>query len=575
MIKIEKFKDHQFLSKMCDENGWILDQHTEILRGVETYSKRQVLAWGCGSGKTSKLAVNCAFTSRPTLVVLSTNEEVDRLVQLVKALNSSCSIIGLHSNNEELINKVNQDHNYLKQYKVLVTNSYRFFNTAKTILFSVNNDSLIREILGKSTQNREVVFFDEFPKLYSSYSTTMKDMYFALGVSFMKMKYSPDLSLGRFNYASDQFMRHINYCLNDSEFLRNALGVEYVPDNSNFLLRRSYQEKVGKLLDLFLEDPEDFDKGSKSLSIMETIETIVPDNAKVIILDATADILFNTSKKWEIDTKYPSNAKVEKVTPLDLKATRNKRSNSNLSDDEFMALINEDIQTLDNYLKAYPDRKHFIVTWKTINDDKIDYIQYLKDKLTSKNYMITHYGSGKTRATNEFISCDSIIFFGDWAMNRGNVETLNIVSNSDMSATDYLLAEYTQAVFRTCARLKDSKPILIAFGYGYSSDDFDIVDLKDRLLVRITTDYEVAIWLNKCLRVAKHNLTKPTFDKVKKFIDHFNIDRPVTDPISVSIAELKEILDTTRTAKGVKQFKPVVLALKDYFNITLNISTIN
>ena len=260
---------------------------------------------------------------------------------------------------------------------------------------------------------------------------------------------------------------------------------------------------------------------------------------------------------------------MEKVTLLDLKANRNNRSNSSLSDDEFMILINEDIQILDNYLKAYPDRKHFIVTWKTVNDGKIDYTQYLKDKLTSKNYMITHYGSGKTRATNEFISCDSIIFFGDWAMNRGNVETLNTISNSDMSVTDYLLAEYTQAVFRTCARLKDSKPILIAFGYGYSSGDFDVVDLKDRLLVRITTDYEVTIWLNKCLRVAKHNLTKPTFNKVKKFIDHFNIISPIKTNIEIKASELRSILGMNLNVRSISKFRPLIKALKDYFDITL------
>ena len=54
----------------------INDSSYKLKNSIDSYSNRQVLAWGCGSGKTINLKVFCAETNKSTLIIVKTNEEI-------------------------------------------------------------------------------------------------------------------------------------------------------------------------------------------------------------------------------------------------------------------------------------------------------------------------------------------------------------------------------------------------------------------------------------------------------------------------------------------------------------------
>lgn len=557
-----------------NEHGVVRPEYLEILNELPKFSNRQILAWGCGSGKTTKLAVCCAFAIDPILVVLSTNEEVDRLVTLINQINPNQKVVGFHSDNENVLNLAKEDPSYFSKFNILVTNSWRFYNTAKSVLFEVDTcNSLYQKLLLKSSNYRKYVFFDEFPKLYDITTYQTKDV----AIGLVEHVFNTDLGyekvpqiLVKSLLTNSIGLELLDKSLNDYEFLRKVLGSNFL--NVDKLTLLSYQEKVANGITEYVNNlnSPDYDKKKQKSVIthISTVENVVPSNTNIVILDATADILFETSDVWDIDVRYPSIAKVKEINLLDLESKRNckKDTSSHILD------LLDDIKQLDDYLLKYPNIKHFIVTWKTVRDD-IDFVNLIKSNLTATNYSITHYGSGKTRATNEFIDCDSIIFFGDWAMNKSNVDNLNEVSKSQMTTYDLLLAEYVQAVFRTSARLKDpnSEGILIAYTSGLTTSN-TIGDLKDRLLDRVLGSYSGFSFLAKQVRLAKRNLTKPTFSKVSKFLEYHNVTeiKDVNEVIEMRLKDLKNLYNTSK--RSVSQFDPLVSALRSYFGITLKIT---
>ena len=96
-------EDNNYLLSRCNYLRNLIDDSSYKLKdSIDSYSNRQILAWGCGSGKTTNLKVLCANTDKSTLIIVKTNEEIKRLVFDVKALNPKQSICGIYKGSDTL-----------------------------------------------------------------------------------------------------------------------------------------------------------------------------------------------------------------------------------------------------------------------------------------------------------------------------------------------------------------------------------------------------------------------------------------------------------------------------------------
>lgn len=154
-----------------DDNNYLLSRRNYLLdkvddssyklkNSIDSYSNRQVLAWGCGSGKTTNLKVLCANTDKSTLIIVKTNEEIKRLVFDVKALNPKQSICGIYKGSDTL-KELECNIYALSKYRIVVTNNWRALYESSNIFINYD-DPIKKEII-----KRELVIFDEFQTPYT------------------------------------------------------------------------------------------------------------------------------------------------------------------------------------------------------------------------------------------------------------------------------------------------------------------------------------------------------------------------------------------------------------------------
>ena len=142
------------LDKVIDDSSY------KLKNSIDSYSNRQVLAWGCGSGKTTNLKVFCANTDKSTLIIVKTNEEIKKLIFDIKALNPKQSICGIYKGSDTLKELELSTYALLK-YRIVVTNNWRALYESSNIFIDYN-DPVKRRIA-----KRELVIFDEFQTPYT------------------------------------------------------------------------------------------------------------------------------------------------------------------------------------------------------------------------------------------------------------------------------------------------------------------------------------------------------------------------------------------------------------------------
>lgn len=548
------------------------DESMKLFTNKDQYSDRQILAWGCGSGKTLKLIVFGAMLAETALIVLNTNEEVEKLVFDIKALNPNQSIVAYTKDINA--DKVEEDIYYLSNFKILVTNNWRFLNDPRHVLMTCYSDlrnTYLRLLKSSTDVSRKYIIFDEFPQLFTKNTVDSRAVTLSLFDIFSRHIQEDGGIINRLLENNPLDGKQINIISdsldNDPHFVNSVLG-EY-PTKSNIVKERRLA-KVAYVINEVAKDFNSYLKNPRNIEWIDTVETIADFNTKIFILDATGDILFKTSKIWSVSKEYVSTIRVSEINHIDMDISRNR---STLSVNEHYDRLLEQIAKLDNYLKDKSDRKHLVVTWK---DSKgFDLPKLIKDRCTTNNFYITHYGSGKTRATNEFIDCDSIIFFGDWYINREVVTQLSELTQSDISSSDLVLAEMVQAVFRTRARnLKlEDRSIIIAIDSTMNIES-NSVDLKDRLISEITTGEDLDIVMyNKRIRFLKSELNKQTFDKLDLFFYNYPNYKAVFQQVENFEITLNEINKTIPYAKKrVKSYDKLKELLFHFFNINLIIS---
>ena len=427
------------LDKVIDDSSY------KLKNSIDSYSNRQVLAWGCGSGKTTNLKVFCANTDKSTLIIVKTNEEIKKLIFDIKALNPKQSICGIYKGSDTLKELELSTYALLK-YRIVVTNNWRALYESSNIFIDYN-DPVKRRIA-----KRELVIFDEFQTPYTdivvNHERLLVEFYNRELIYGKEIKLNKNVIKNIINFDRDIFKKLFNH----------------LPDIRNENL---YHERVTWLFNKLIKALGDLSNTniSSDITIHQDINDFIAEDTKLIILDATADFLFENGNHWNVEKynqkKVAINNNIYFDTLLSMRRTR-KIKKKHKED------IIEDIKKLEKYIYNSNSKKHLIVTWK--DTDHIDNLaSFIKENINKdlrNKCEFIHYNSGKCRATNEYVKCDSIIFFGEWFNNTFHAERLSEVLNTKIESKDLVKAEIVQAIFRTQARIE--KPVSVAFFYNYN-----------------------------------------------------------------------------------------------------------
>lgn len=532
------------LDKVIDDSSY------KLKNSIDSYSNRQVLAWGCGSGKTTNLKVFCANTDKSTLIIVKTNEEIKKLIFDIKALNPKQSICGIYKGSDTLKELELSTYALLK-YSIVVTNNWRALYESSNIFIDYN-DPVKRRIA-----KRELVIFDEFQTPYTdivvNHERLLVEFYNRELIYGKEIKLNKNVIKNIINFDRDIFKKLFNH----------------LPDIRNENL---YHERVTWLFNKLIKALGDLSNTniSSDITIHQDINDFIAEDTKLIILDATADFLFENGNHWNVEKynqkKVAINNNIYFDTLLSMRRTR-KIKKKHKED------IIEDIKKLEKYIYNSNSKKHLIVTWK--NTDHIDNLaSFIKENINKdlrNKCEFIHYNSGKCRATNEYVKCDSIIFFGEWFNNTFHAERLSEVLNTKIESKDLVKAEIVQAIFRTQARIE--KPVSVAFFYNYNEkllagyDSFE--ESINSILNMEDNDFKRMAKMRRILNIMETELNKNTLKKVNNFICKMNIldlNNKIVE-IKISLKELNDIIDYK--FKSRRDAIPLQNALIKYFNIDL------
>jgi hypothetical protein len=223
------------------------------------------------------------------------------------------------------------------------------------------------------------------------------------------------------------------------------------------------------------------------------------------ILDGTGDLSLQGSVYWTIikppELSYHFVGQVQILN--DLEIPRNIRRLDSLEQlQAWIARIKEVVRRL-----TRQHRKLLIVTWKDLKGEisllaegdvvPLDFaeqvlptaketfpafLQYqLATDMPLAQVEITHYQSGKTRATSDFIDCDAVLFLGIFWIPPSAIDEFNRVNRSAITHDTYLMAEVVQAIYRSQIRV--GEPVSV-----YFSSDFPPALVEDILAYMDASD---------------------------------------------------------------------------------------
>lgn len=521
----------------------IINKDSEkILNELNSYHNKQILAWGCGSGKTTKIKYFCSKTKEPTIVVVKTNQEIMQLVFDIKALNPEQSVCGVYDN-KDIIDCIENDIHYLEKFRIVITNNWRFLTEVSEIFLNYNDGKI---------SNRSLILFDEFPAVYKDFIVNQKEFVYQL----YKMNKHILANVKR-SIRQDKTKENI---LNNIELCSIVLNME-----SNTKLKRARIKKLMKRYLDFLSIAPDTLTMEDNFTITNQIDWVLKENnTKIVILDATANILFQGSKEWNINEYAQKKVKINKVNYFRLSCLRNTRKSlSNHKKD-----LEKDIFELNTFIKKSYSKKHLIVTWKD-TDHFPDFPKYILEHIDNElrdKVEIIYYNSGECRATNKYKQCDSIIFFGEWFYSSLDAERISTVVNSHITAENLALSEIIQAIFRTQAR--DNLPIEMTFFYTLNKEYINNLDKFDKALLSVIDgDCKDIIVMQHSIRAAELDLNIRTFEKLKIFIELYKIDKVSSKILNfyIRFSDVKNIFDF----KSRRDARPLKDALSKFININL------
>jgi hypothetical protein len=558
----------------------ILNGHsiTELLDVLPKENEgNKILSWGCGSGKTNKLKFLSAFGNKSLLIVVKTNDEVNRLVFDIKSLNTLITVIGYKKDTSYLTL------DDLSKHQILVTNNWRVLNEPANKLIYTNPlayGDTYNYFLLKSTFKREYVIFDELPSVYKSfnfdYDSLLSYMYSSCG--YQKFPISSNGGIGELQISCMvSFSTHFNKDININILHQRAANMFNlpIPTDNESLIR--LQERMTRVLSMFNQD----DDINTVYKYIKSINDLLTGGTKAVILDATGDILIESNDEWRVDVRYQPSIELDYINLIKTslnRFTRDKTANEHIED------IDNTIELVRDILINNPDRRYLLVTWididlsepvieESINYKSITMPKRIREKLIDvNNYDITHYGSGKLRGSNEFINCTDIIFIGNWRMNKEYCDNISTIFNSDISPNDFVISEMKQGIYRT--RVRQGKSIGLTFIVDNTSSK--TVNNANKLINQLLDNLNITgnkINLIKSI-ISLDNVFNKGNSTAKEDAIKLVESRLVTDEMIIN-QEINITLDNifnllNRTVKEKRKFNSIVNVFKE-LNITLNI----
>lgn len=541
----------------------------EIITNIDSYSNRQILSWGCGSGKTNKIKAFCATTMLSTLIVVNTNDEIKKMVFDILALNPEQSVVGYYSN--DVGNSVMDNVEFLRKFRVVVTNSWRLANDPMHVLMRSDEapqSTYQKYSLAGVSSVRKVVIIDELPGM--AYRRNFQDFVIDSMVGCRRVPHPNNIK--ELSRMTDLIMSHGYKILSqvfDVSETANALSYERIADRVVGMMNYMSKEVHIHKSDISLKHGCCYVK-----TLLE-----MPKETKILVLDGTGHLIFKDSSVWSVEKKYQKSVVANNIGLIDFNTDRYKYSGT--ARDRVVSIDNDlskIVDSIEEMLKS--GKKVFVVTWKTVDLSETITIDghsvtgySIIDKLTymlssrvptdlMHNFSGTTYGSGKCRATNEFIDYDTIMFIGKWSIHPTAVRDKQSVTRNSLTSNDIVLSEMIQSVFRTRARV--GKPIDIYFCGNH--DDKGTTELVTSVIDEIVENPDDWLIRVMCLKFAQAKLRSNLFTDFTALFDKIDWE---SKSISVSLDEI--FLLCPRAKKRKESYDALVRSVMDNLGLTLEV----
>lgn len=509
-------------------------------------SDKLVVPWSAGSGKTTSI-VKLLIENFSEGFVYSCNT-IDEIKLMYSKLCDLNIKIALYYEGSPDYDKLRNNIYLFQEYHIiLITHSSLYllppscYSTLTKPVSEIDPSSVIRKAIiidekDIKYNSREIsdASLSLYKMLTENTSLTLGGYNKIQNISFNNyIKYLNKAKIDDFN----NYQSLINNKITKNAF-ENLSGVKwnisFTEDHARVRLSFLYLE----LLRLYTPNPVD---GFDNLELLWSLSEL---KIPIINFDGTGDLTCYNSNIWKvIDNDFPYNF-TGNIIPSDItprersiaaelginkeltytnkyhqtikyveipyKKISSKEVNKNIED--FITDIVNEIKVLLTF-----NKKLFIVIWKDLkgevethsiqNDDeeeshiieviksKVNLPEIIGDKLlefdiNENRFSITYWQSGKTRATNEFKDCDSVLLVGNFFLPINEINKYNKATSSKNTKITLFASEIIQAIYRT--RIRDGYPVNVY----YTKDMWETMGFVSNYLKFNQSDCYISYMIN-------------------------------------------------------------------------------
>lgn len=298
-----------------------------------------------------------------------------------------------------------------------------------------------------------------------------------------------------------------------------------------------------------------------------------------INFDGTGDILFSKSSSWEVaENKFPYQFKGQFLgLPNYETIKRNYKTRKNSESGH--ARMKAEEEYIDNLVEITLEsiergETPLVITWKNlhtsyemedssrltattnlqISEELIARLSK-EGKVLNKDYSTTYWQSGKTRATNEFIHCDTLLALEPLYLPEYVIADINAsLKSNSITAKDVFRAEFVQAIYRTQVRC--GKPVKVYVSEKLLDDCIEV----QRYLGFDLGDSEELLDPKFFFMFYKNFLRKNHFEDLAK-LSELGFMKNMT---KVEFNSLSELFDTgLRQERKSKAYKALFISLRE------------
>jgi hypothetical protein len=457
-------------------------QLTLPLATFEAYvraAQKSVLCFAPGHGKTSLCRqFICAHYAEGILYAVATIDEVKLLTYDIAAWLGPQKVLGIYHTADDFGDYL-LDPTLLEHYPVVVITHQRLILAPPQMLFSLSKDFTPLDL--REGGRRKFILIDERPTFFD------------------RLDFS-DTELGTIHgstagyYHRPSAIQAFQECLQSANPRLRQMGLcaykalaQMREVTALGITRASYRLDV---LNQARDEATGMVGKDGRYRCYYHLGVIQADH--MVILDGTGDLSLRDSAYWSIikppELGYHFVGQVQILN--DLALPRNIKYLDSV--DQLLVWITKIQEVVGELVTQH--RKLLIVTWKDLKGEisllahgdvvPVDHAQqivptelstfpaFLRSKLEAvidlAQVEITHYQSGKTRATSDFIDCDAVLFLGSFWIPPSAIDEYNRVNRSAVTQDTYLMAEVVQAIYRS--RIRVGRPVSVYFSSDYPPD---------------------------------------------------------------------------------------------------------